>query len=460
MTVTYGPTPTGFVLPTLDELIRSMADSLAQDLGFAVDSSEAAIIGQTMQIFATRAMNVWEGVAKATDQLDPEKAVGVYQDQVCSLTGTRRKLATYTLAELLAVGTAGTPIPPGTIGTNDPGDIALRTLDDVPSLPVATAWGTGQTIAIGDVRTNGGHVYVAIAAGVTAPSGPGPSSTTKFPARESDGTTTWVYVADGNGFAKISSRATVIGALTAPAFSVTRVGTPIAGLAALVNFQDATTGRDLESDEDLKQRRGAEVKGNGSAAESLRTALSDLNAVTAASVFANETDYVDADGRPAHSLEPLIEGAATDAEIAAAMLPIVAGGIATFGGHSYDITDETGVVWTMRWSTPSLVPVYNELTVYVDQSSFPSDGAVTLAGLVLAFEAVLKRGRDVDPTALVFFLGARRPDLPGFLAASVKVDAAPITGATPAMVPVVIGARQKADFDSTRISIVVVGRTP
>lgn len=454
---TYGVTPAGFIRPSLDAVLTDQFTQLVEAFGISVDQAAESIIGQHTAITASAIDSIFQLAEKVKDQLDPDKAEGEQQDQICALNGTKRKLATYTTANLLVIATTGTVIPGDSLATNDAGDIVLRTLAPVTAAAI-TAWATGATIAIGDVRrTAAGHCYVAIAGGTTLGSGTGPSSVTKFPSTVIDGTVTWVYVGDGTGFAYVSAQATVVGKLSALAFAITKIGTPVAGWATVCNPQDATTGRNDETDAELKQRRVVELKPG-----SVRAEISDINAVTAVTVFENFTDSTNADGMTPHSVEALVSGSATDLEIAQALWRSVPDGIGTNGAHSHNITDDQGGVMTLRWSVPSATTIYVEATLYVDDGKFPTSGGDVAKALVLAFGDALPVGRDVDPSAIGGELWAamKLGTLPGLLATSVKVKTSSISGGDPANVPVVVGSRAQADFDSTRISIVVVPRAP
>lgn len=460
--MTVGVTPAGFVRPTLDEALVAFGVRLAELLGIAVDTSVQSKIGQLAALVVSEQTgdgSVWELAEQVYDSFDPDKAEGEALDVIASYTGCVRKPATTSLVSVLAVGVTTTALGSGQLVTNLGADIVFQTTAPAV-LAAVTAWGTSQTIALLDVRRNSGHVYVAVAAGITASGGGGPTSTASYPTKIVDGTVNWVYVGDSTGFAYIPAQATASGPISAPAFALNQIGTPVSGWVAVANPQDAITGRDIESDDELRLRRLLEIHHSGSSARDVASNVSALPLVTSVTVFENSTDSVNADGMVPHSLELLVSGSAADVDIASAIFARIAGGIATNGAEFYDITDEQGVVWNVRWSTPTLTNIYVELTAYVDTSEFPTDGDVTLGDLILAYGDSLKVGRDVDPTALLFALGAFESRLPGFLAASVKVSTSAITGFTPAMVPVVIGGRARADFDSTRISVVLIARAP
>jgi uncharacterized phage protein gp47/JayE len=457
----FGVTSTGFIAPALSDVLAGFASRLVQAFGISLDTSPQSVIGQLYQGFAEREIALWQLARKVSQQLDPMQAVGTYLDVLCAFTGTTRKPATFSTVSLLAVGTTTTVIPIGSSATNTAAENSFLTTAG-GTLGAATAWATGQSISLLDVRKNSTHVYVAITAGTTLGSGSGPLSTSAYPLTIVDNTVTWVYVGEGTGFAYIPAQASVTGPAAGPAFSLNRIGTPISGWAAVANPNDAVIGQNIESDSALRLRRVIELKGiGGSTVDAIRAAISALTSVTAVTVFENATDATVGTMGP-HTIEALVSGSASATDICTAIYSKLAAGIDTVGANTFNVPDSQSLTHLIRYSIPTTVDIYCAVVLTVDGTAFPSDGDVTAAALILAFGNALAPGYDVESIAIsgALFIAKSTGDLPGLLTSSVQVDTVAITGGTPVNGSVPIDARAVAVFDSSRIAVTIVQRAP
>jgi hypothetical protein len=329
-------------------------------------------------------------------------------------------------------------------------------LDIGGTLANATAWAAMTAYALGAVRSNAGHVYYALAAGTSGSSGP--TTTPTYPATITDGTVTWGFLGNGTAYLAAASTCTVSGPISAPAFVLTAIGTPVTGVSNVANPQDMLVGNATETDEALRLRRQVELHGlSTSPLESVRAAIEELADVTSVTVFENTTDLTNADGMPPHSVEAVVTGG-TGTEIRSTLFGNVAAGIQTYGNTSGTVTDSMGQVHTIKYTVPTELDVYLAIVLTVDDDHFPADGATTaLDGLLAYGQRQLVVGYDVEPTALIgslFTLGMR-----GLLRVDVQDDISPITLSTPSQT-ISVGPRQIARLDSSRTAITVVGKIP
>lgn len=140
---------------------------------------------------------------------------------------------------------------------------------------------------------------------------------------------------------------------------------------------DATLGRDLETDFELRQRRLTLLTTSGSRTlAAIKAAVLLVEGVTQVTAFENETDVTDAQGRPPHSIELIVLGG-EDADIAAAILSTKAAGIQTYrdpgaNGVTVSTTDIEGNAVDINFSRPTEVPIFVEADITVNATTFGS----------------------------------------------------------------------------------------
>ena len=186
----------------------------------------------------------------------------------------------------------------------------------------------------------------------------------------------------------------------------------------------------------------------------IRADLLDVADVVACSVAHNPTGALDALGRPPHSVEatvqftPGLAGVDLDAArlaVATQLFASVAAGIDTYGDHSTTVLDPQGDPQTVRWTEPTLVSIWVEMSLTIDPATYAGDAAVKDA--VLAFGDTLRLGDDVVRARLLCAL----VDVPGVL----DVPALTLGVTATELYPqnVVINARALAAFDTSRITV-------
>jgi hypothetical protein len=242
-----------------------------------------------------------------------------------------------------------------------------------------------------------------------------------------------------------------VGPRVCPASTLTVIATPVAGWSAITNPADAFfLGSDLETDAALRLRRELELRAKGNAAlEPIRQRVldSDPGAIAQASVFQNDTDVVDVNGLPPHSIEVLVQGGDSD-KIAQAIFDSKAAGIQTYGTTSGNAVDPEGDVQVMFFSRPTVLNVYVTVDVKTIADDFPADGADQIeAALVNYGDTRLVFGSDVIPSAL----SAQAFKVSGVdEVTSVKIGTSPSPVSTSRLA---VGVRQLADLDTSRITV-------
>lgn len=447
---TYGLTPTGFVPKTQTEIRAELEAAVRAEFGTTVSvDPEESFLGQLIGILAEREALVWDLVQEVDAAFDPDEAEGVALDEVAAITGTTRQASKKSTVRIVALGTAGTVLEAGRVASVAGAGHRFATTA-AATLAAPGAWTASTAYAVGDYRTNGGNVYRAIIAGVSAAAGGPTGNGTEIV----DGTVTWRYIGTAAAMAEIAAESEEYGAIAAPAGTLNVIETPQSGWDAVTNPLDATMGRAEESDTELRIRREDDLHSAGYAViDAIRSEVLDVDGVSAVRVFENTTLLINADGMPPKSIEALVSGG-LDADVRAAVFRSKPGGIESHGTNSGAVTDSDGITHTIKFSRPTEIAVWLELDLTVDAAEFPSDGATRVRDALIAYgQTRLVVGKDVVASALI----AQAHSVPGVLDAEVRQGTAvgPTTAAT-----IPVGSREIGKLDTARITITTTAGTP
>lgn len=453
--MTYGLTASGLSVPTTDVIREGLNTFLRNTFGASINVGDTSILGQITGILAERLASLWQALEAVNSSQDPDKATGAALDAICSLTGTFRPAARYSTVTLTLTGAPTTPVVANNKSeTNSTGVVFVHVEDG--TITAVAAWAAG-TFALGNRVTNGGNVYQCITAGtsVSGPSGTSADST-------DGGTAHWTYVGQGTGAIDVLARAESVGPVVAFARDITVKNTSVVGWDGVVNLQDANVGRDVASDGELRLLRSLELATGGSTTiNALRAELLEVEGVTAATIFVNDTDVTDADGVPPHAIEALVSipaGAANDQLVFDALGAGVAAGIKTHssgpGAASGTFTDDEGTEHAMKFTRPTEVPIYAALAIKYDAKTFPSDGVDQIKQAIAEWGGGLTTGRDAVSAAIsaqAFFINGVL-DVTSCL---IGTAPAPVSSAT-----IPISLREIATYDTSRIVVTTTPATP
>lgn len=445
----YGLTPEGFVLKPLDAISDELKEDLRGAYGQSLNFGPSSGFGQFVGIMSERHALLWQLAQEVHAAMDPDAAIGASLDAVSALTGTFREGAEKSAATLTAIGTPGTILSAGRVVSVVDIGTRFETLADATILALA-AWQASTAYVLGQRATNTGKAYQVITGGTSAASG-GPTTTA---ANITDNTVHWKYLGTATGAVDIAAEAQETGPLVALSGTLTVIETPVGGWVSVVNLLDAELGREIESDPDLRVRREEEIFGEGNAVlEAIKRGVLAVEDVEAVVVFQNTSLITDGDGVPGKAVEVLVQGG-DDAAIRAALFAEVGAGIETHGTVSGTVTDSSGIVHTIKFSRPTERTVYSILDVVKDPAEFPADGATQIRDAVVAYGDTYPIGKDVVAHAL----RSRAFLIPGVLNvtnAFIGVAPAPATEAT-----ISVTSRQRATFDTSRVTVNVTNGTP
>ncbi len=394
----FGLTADGFLIKRLADIKAEIEQRFRDEFGDEIDLRPQTPEGFIIGIMSEREAEVWELAQAVFDSKNPNKAVGKQLDDVVEITGTTRTPAqNSSIDDGVARGTNGTVIDPG----------VAEFIVSVAGNPLAR------------FKVIDGPYTINIADGPTFKSGP----------------------------IKLISEET--GEIVANTGTLTIIETPLGGVDSFTNESDATLGAEIESDPDLKLKRNTELQIAGSA--TIDAIISELNSralVTAVIVFQNIFSIIDLDGRPPKSLDIVVLGD-DEQDLADAIFKVVGGGNETIGDITKTVIDGENFSHTIKFSRPTPVDIHIELDLTVD-GNYPGDGDAQVENALLAYGNLQNIGQDViifgsNPLICSF------DEIPGILDVVIRIGKL----INPTLNDnIIIAAREIAEFDSARITIV------
>lgn len=468
----YGLTPEGFKQKRLADIIQSMGSRIADQLGVQISTEANSVFGQLIGVFSYEIADLWEQAAQVYGAMYPHTASGVSLDNASALAGITPISAEKTTVVCTCYGTNGTQIPYGAqISSASNSNIVFQCTDYNAVISSTSACDVGITIESVSAGTytvtidGTPHSYTAdgsetIAQVLTAIG----STITEVVANvendvlelvESNQQNTFAVAISNNlVFERIGSPVTfeciTEGAITPAIGDLTDIVTTYAGWDSVSNNVSANTGRLAESDTALRQRWNASLYTRSvGMTDSIASALMTLNGVTSAYVYENDTDSTDADGRPPHSIEAVVNGGEVD-EIGLMIWQKKAAGIDTYGSQSVSINDSQGFLHTINFNRPFIVPIYLNITVTeYPEESLPPNAQAMITEAVLNYGNTLTVGNDV---ILQRFMGAIYQNVAGIGYITVTAST---NGSAYSSNNISIDARHVATFDATRIQVTI-----
>ena len=441
----YGLTEKGFVAKPLhvilDEERAAYRNTFGEDIDLSNDSVDGAYVGNQ----AIKLAQLWELLEGLWMSADVDSARGIYLDRLAAFVNVQRQAASGTTVNAALWGEAGTVVHAGHLARLNGGRIfrLTRTVAiDASSLlgftfrviealagatysfqisgsivsHTATGADTEETIQAALIRQLDAAIYESEDNG-------------------EDGVT--VYSREGIrpfGLALDDPRIEVVsmgafgvyeaeepGPLFVPAGALNTIVTNVNGLDSVVNYATGITGRNAESDTELRNNLDGRQRQASGNEISIRNELLKLSGVQFARVYSNRTMQVH-NGRPPKSYEAVVMGG--DArEIAGAIFENGPAGVQAFGRtETIDVRDDEGNLWEIGFSRPSGLFVWIEVDIRLNrEESFPPNG------LPLIRESIEEWGAgNLDVGIDLIFQRLKIPvyRVPGIAWADIRVAAA------------------------------------
>jgi uncharacterized phage protein gp47/JayE len=290
----------------LDELKDQFFGNYGDDISVNPEDPD----GEWLEKEAQARNDIEQTALTLYNQNSPAGAVGAALSRLVRLIGITRKAAQKTIVAIAVTGDNGTVIPAGSL-INDEDDSDLPPFEVMaPGITISGGTGTGTAECTG--------------------SGPFVVSTGRL----------------------------------------THIQTVIAGWDTVTNTADATPGRDVEQDPQLRVRHAeSAAMPSQSLVDGLRAAISDLAGVDDVAVFENASGATNVRGEPAHSIHAIVDGGSS-ADIANAIWTKASMGCTKFGAQSFVVFDTQGNPQTMWWDVPVDVDVYITVTLNRTPNAF------------------------------------------------------------------------------------------
>lgn len=443
----FGVTPEGFGQKTVEDIKAEIEAAERASFGPAINLLSTSVFGQINGVFADRLAELWEVSAAIYRSIYPDSASGEALDNVASLTGVIRLGPQTSSVSVIATGTVGTILNTGrilsVIGTGDRFSSTASA-----TLALATARATGTPYVLHGIRSNSGNIYAVTIPG-TSGGGAGPSGTGTAIV---DGTVTWRFIGTGLSFASVPFVSEQLDAINAVAFSLTQIQTPVAGWNGAGNLLDADLGRLVETDPDFRLRREQLLRQTGAGTvEAIRARVRALDGVTETIVFENTSLVTDVNGLPGKSFEVVARGGDSQT-IADTIWFFKPAGIETYGTlPPFTVADSQGINHTIKFSRPTALDMYVNVTVVTNPSTFPVDGVTQVKAALVALGDTLTIGQDV---IMLRFRCTPLETVSGVTDVTVlQIDTIPSPVNT---ANIIIPDRSLAVFDTSRINVTVL----
>lgn len=472
----------GFEARRFSEIVEDINTDQKTTIASDLDTTPETLLGTLTSIFAAAVSDQEELLQAVADNLNIDKADGTFLDDLTALVGISRLQAAPTTGRLEAKGNLLTVIHTGnqfSDGTNTFQSTASLTLSEnqctnvVYSIPSVTqgldynlvinSLTYSYTAQAGDTvdevfefleevinsdtsNTFATASYNSVDSLLTV-------TTDQLLVNLSMSSSSTISVSEVTGVVFIEN--IVEGPVVVAANAVTSIVDAITGLTSVSNPVALNTGRNLETDEELRARQSTAVRKAGTATvPAIQATLLEVEGVTDVDVIENTSLETDTNGRPGKSYEVVITGGVST-DIAQTIFDTKPAGIQTYGDFLNIVTFE-GEDYTVFFSRPVDVYIWAEIeyTLY-DEEMFPSEGEQGIADAFVEFGSGLDNGIDVIPKRSYknIYNGVE-----GIDDLTVKVASTSSPAITPdptdyAEVTIPILAKQLAVFDTSRVTV-------
>lgn len=266
-------------------------------------------------------------------------------------------------------------------------------------------------------------------------------------------------------FSPQTYKATATGAIEAPSGTLTQIVTPEFGWTSITNFLDGVLGREVEDDDEARIRREEALStGSGHEAAILSQLRRTVSGLQTARVYQNIMDTPDAEGRPGHSVEVLVQGG-SDLDIANAIWATRAAGIKPYGNVNADgtvdpdgngtgitIQDSNGEDQVINFSRPDPLYAFIQGTVTLySEEEYP--GAEAVEAALLAYGLTHGIGKNFLPERFKG-QGALVSGVSRFSSFQIAVSSDPDEPSPSwGTADLAVSSRQILVFDSSRITV-------
>lgn len=413
-----GLTLAGFSRARLPDIKATLENELRAALGDDLDVSPQSVAGQLIGVVSKELADIWELAEQVYLSQYSASSEGVSLTSACELVNVRRLGRAKSAVTISATADEGTVIPVGSLvrgGQNQFRTTAAATVssNNADRVRVHVDGATvGQVFTVTIAGTPIRIIAQSAVAAQVAAQIDAAINTEPVPANaQAEDENVDVLASAGPVSVSVSSGLTIteraaqipaeaveFGPVDVTANAITNIVTPIAGWQSVTNRRDGVQGRITEGDIDLRSRRVRGVRAGGAASpEAIRARLlQEVPNLLSASIYENTSDATDAQGRPAHSFETIVEGA-DDQAVADAIWRLKPAGIRTHGTLSFQVTDASNSAQSVKFSRPAPLYIWARVRVlnYYAEERLPGDAAQRIQEAVARSGNRLAVGEDV-----------------------------------------------------------------
>lgn len=469
-------TGNGLSIQGIAEITSELNQDHITGFGLTVAPEPDEYFGITIGIHAEREAKVQALLLSVLKSFDARFATGVELDRVADYTATKRKPATKSKStSFYATGTPATAVTNGKrfqlLQTADvwvvvdgpfvivAGGASIDSVTDVATVAQFN-FTVGPTLFVGQTVTISGFVTNTTYNGtfVITDTGAGFFRVAALPFTGTEGVGSFVE----NGIA-VTAEAEETGPKTFLAAGQTEWAIidnipGWTGIQSSADLDPEDTGADVELDPNFRARRKDSLLKDGNDLEAIRVSVQDVLGVTSVSTFENNDCTQTVDGIPPGEFEVVVDGG-LDAEIAQAIYVDKPPGAIGNGSVSVPITSSSGQTVAIKFNRSTGIGIDVDITVDTTgaEFAFPSNGAELIeTAFLAAANAVATIARDQFPESFVgvVFNAVKTEsgqDTISSALVEMRVGAAPFD-----TIPIPIEIRERADYDSTLVTVVVL----
>ena len=234
--------------------------------------------------------------------------------------------------------------------------------------------------------------------------------------------------------------------------TVTVITNPTFGIYKVDNLRPFEGGRNTETDDEFRERyyRSVDFTGGVNIDAIVAEVYENVKSVMAVTGEENDTDEVNENGLPPHSIEIVAYGG-LDEEIAAAIYKRKAAGIQTFGNTNVSVVNSSGNTYSISFSRPTPVNIWVKVYDLVTDKTFPFDGIEQIKQNIVNYvgsntRGGLSIGQDVIRVAIPTVV----LNVQGVVDFKLKISS---DGETFSWGNIPIAAREKAVIDESNVIV-------
>lgn len=475
----YGLTKNGPNIKRLDTILEEMHQYVSEEWGVNTRQNPSSFLNCLFTDFADKIAELWEFGESVYYSQYPSTAEGINLDYAVEYAGVTRETEEASKYPIHCTGKDGTILAAGTLIASDTNPSTQLTLTTATTLSrssfnkagikvVSASKGSTYTAAVN------GTVYSYVSTSATAAnilsglaSAITDSSFTKtvdsdnalLTIEATDLASVNVLVLSENLTTEtvtcvVTFNTVEAGDILMPDGAITNIVKADSGLTSITNMCGYVAGRADEEDTELRQSYADKIfNGSSTMLDSIRSAiLQNVQGVTSVSVYENDTNLTDSEGRWPHSIEVVVDGGDAT-EIAHQILDKKAAGISTYGSVEVTLSGIYGEDITIRFNRPGYVDVWFKVAVTLSETTTPpTDYADLIKEQILENVEALTAGEAVYPQN--FGLSVIGIDYIDIWLATSSTSSAPITFTKRSLQ---IGSRSKARTSEDKIEVVIDG---